>query len=283
MSLFGLVSQLISLIVFWRVRVKARLFVYMLFYTINNALVCILLFIQLLHHLYLSHNYATTMFMARVNLPFLAIGYQNTFFLIILVLLDMLSNFNTTIEKIMNKSTPIRHCVLNFIISFVPHLSVFFVFQEEYHQYKGDWSIVARPLFQSQAGLCIILILLTVFDFSIIPVHVYLQIWSFVKIKRHMRRKSSCVMSQRLYEQYQSTDMRTTAMFIYFGIISLFEHLFRVLLGLSFFEFSIYLPHEQIESICLLFIVTMRTFSFFNSLIFNRTFRQEFFHMIRIC
>lgn len=280
LSLLGLLSQLLSLIVVWRVRAKARLFVYLTFYTTNNALVCIFLFLQLLHHVYLSDSYAMTEFIARFNLPFIVIGYQNTFFSIILVILDPLSNFNSKLEKLMKKHSPNWQCVLTCMLSFFPNLPVFLMFEAK--QEQGDWFIAIKPFFQTQAGRSMVLLLMTVCDFLIIPVHIGLQIWSFICIKRHVRRKTSSLMSQRLHEQYQNTDLRTTIMFLYFAVLSIFEHLFRVLEALNLFELSSYSLHQQIEAFCLLLVVTMKSFSFFTSLIFNRTFRHEFFNMIGI-
>lgn len=289
MSLVGLASQIVSFLVVWRIRVKARLFTYMIAYTINNAIVCTLIinnkFIQLIHSAYLTHSYAMSIYMAKIILPMLSFCYQNTFFFLILIMLDMLSNFHTGLEKLMKKHSPERNCFIMTLLNLFTSLPFFFIFQVQ-QQPVGlteqiGWRITTNPFFTTRLGFSIIIFVIVLFDILIVPIQIGLNICSIVCVKRHIRSKTNRATNQSLLAQYQNADLRTTLMLGLFSILSLSEHILRILSTLGVFHFSDSWPLEGIESVCTLFIVSVRSLSFLFGLLFNRVMRDEFFKILK--
>lgn len=280
-SVLGLVSQIICVIIFQRIRDSSTLFTYLLAYSANNSAICALNVVQFVYKSFLTNSYVMNIIMARFIVPALAFSYLNGVFLDFLTLADRFSVFNQTIKSVMSRWKPERICLTATLSSLIIIVPSFFVITVQQNSVNLDntmtkivWNLQLSPALRSMPGLLFIGALIFLSDVFLMLNQFALSIGSIFYIKRHIRKKLN--RSQEVaHSIYHKADLRSTLMVGIMCLTSLFEHLLVL-----YSDFFIIFQHEQllvgqVQVLTAIYISACGCLDLLVFLLFNTVFKKE--------
>lgn len=290
-SILGLLSETACFVVFMLIKVNSSLYTYLKAYTVNNFLLCGCLFTEFFYAVYtLGDAKSMTIVNSYFIVPFLGLCYLNGSLLDIVILLERISYFSRRVREWLKMMSLYSQIIILALVSFILTIPFFFLYAPlEIPVYVPDdpdyavWISGSSTLSSTQAGLAIIILIVTVDYVLVMLVHIALNILSFSYLRKHLKEKKTIMRATHSQaNNQQNVDVKNSIMVTILCMISFVEHILFICCNIGQFFFDDQINLVLLQRITWFFLAMRRFCDFFFYLYFNKVFRNQFFVTIRM-
>jgi hypothetical protein len=228
LGLLGVVLNILSLFILFRVKQKQTFYKYMKIYTLNGVLVCLFAFMFSFSRAprYLSFAFSLGPSLIRCYLSiciFIMLQFGNA--INICILFERISNFSPRLEKYF-KQKPFILAAISFIISFLLNLPAFFVYEIR-HEYDFEEALQSSEKLQlfpfckrtafslSIYGKVFVFSLALIKDFLYLFFEIILTFISLIYLRKFFLKKqmisSSKISAIKLKYQFSSNQTQSSS------------------------------------------------------------------------